>query len=390
MLRRICLLVNYNQYESKRHFTQQLAQAMMRHEIQVRILDVREQSLDKVALEEIARFSPDLTCSFNSFSLTADKKLLGDIVRIPHWSILVDPAFYSIYLTNSPYSIISSVDQFDVQELQFQGFRNAFFWPHAIEAELPETTDPRIYDVVFIGSCYDYESMLGYCRAHYSAEINEALRDAASLVLSDKNISLSQAFVQAWNHAGLPLDRDLPYRDLLYFLDMYTRGMDRVELIRHVHRAKVHIFGDLLQDQIYCKLGWANYLLGQPNVVLHPPVSYTESLSILQKSKICLNSMPFFKNGSHERVFAGFACGALPLTSRNLYWQEKFVKDEEILFYEHGQWDKVDALIEELLKDETRREAMVSKGRSKVLKQDTWDTRVQQMIHTLPQFMEKM
>lgn len=70
------------------------------------------------------------------------------------------------------------------------------------------------------------------------------------------------------------------------------------------------------------------------NVVLHPAVTFAESLAILQQSKICLNSVPTLRNGSHERVLASYACGALPISSENLFWQEE-LGDDIIMYPSH-------------------------------------------------------
>ncbi len=390
MLRRICLLVNYNLYESKRYFTEQLHGALLRYGLQSRIFDVQEEELNPSIAQEIHNFRPDLTCSFNSFSPTRDQKFLWDILKIPHWSILVDPLFYSLNLMTSPLSIISSVDRTDCRILYQSQFPRSFFWPHAIESNLPESREERTYDVVFIGSCYDYQSMRNFFRAHYSDEVNAAFDVAVDLVLSDQNISIPQALVTAWNQAHISLEKDVDYHNVLYFLDIFTRGLDRIELIRNIKDTTVHIFGDLLQDQIYCKMGWRDYLLSQPNVIIHPPVSYGESLAILQKSKICLNSTPFFKDGSHERVFAGFATGALPLTSENVYWKERFQEGEEILFYRHGAWEEANEMVQHILQNEKKRQSMVERGRQKVMTNDTWDQRVQQLVTTLPPLLSQI
>ena len=390
MLRRACLLVNYNLYESKRHFTQQLAAAMERKGIKTKIVDVKEEKLETEKAAEIQRFSPDFTCSFNSFSPLPDKKFLWDILQIPHLSILVDPAIYSVQLTDSPYSIISCVDRSDCAAIKGRNFHPVFFWPHAIESSIVAPEGPRPYDVVFLGSCYDYQNIQSYWQAKYPPEVVNALHHASDLLLSDKHLSLAESFAEAWNTSGLYKYLEWYLRDLVYFVDTYSRGVDRIELIRQIKDAEVHVFGDLMEDQTFCKLGWKEYLVDKPNVHIHPAVSYQDSLEILKQSKICLNSSPFFGNGSHERVFAGLACGTLPLTDSNLYWKEVFTEGEEILFYEHQRREQANEFVKDILKNEAKRKAMVTRGREKVMKQHTWDKRVEELQEILPQILEKI
>ena len=108
-LRKICLITNFNLYESKRYFTEKLAEAMQRHGIETKIVDVRLGALGSETIQSIRQFEPDFTCSFNSFEPIGEGRYLWDFLKIPNLSFLVDPSFYSTTLTNSPYSIAAIV-----------------------------------------------------------------------------------------------------------------------------------------------------------------------------------------------------------------------------------------------------------------------------------------
>lgn len=389
MFKRITLITNYNLYESKRHFTKKLAEAMQRKGIETQIFDVKERPLEADVAAEIKSFKPDFTCSFNSLLPLPNQKYLWDVINIPHISFLVDPALYSVALTHSPLSILSCVDRDDCTALNLFNFQNTFFWPHAVERDIKEEHGERPYDVVLIGSCYDYENLRSYWQMQNFPEINKALDDAISIVLSDKPISLPQALVNAWNAAGLSPE-NVDFMALFYYLDNYTRGKDRVELVRSIRNAKVHIFGDKMTDHPGHQYGWEHYVGKQSNVVIHPSVPYEESFNILKKSKICLNSMPFFRNGSHERVFNALACGSVPMTSDTLYWQEQFTEGKEILTYHPGNWGTVNERIDNLLKDEKQRAKIAASGRAKVMQEHTWDKRVEQLIKDAAPFLKKV
>ena len=66
MLERICFLVNYNLYGSKRHFTAELAEALKRCGLEVKMIDTDGREVGPELLEEIRTFSPQLTASFNT------------------------------------------------------------------------------------------------------------------------------------------------------------------------------------------------------------------------------------------------------------------------------------------------------------------------------------
>src|ERR1700722_3646370 len=122
MLNKVCFLVNYNLYESKRYFTQKLAEAMERKGIDTEIIDVQEQILGGHTMALIKKYCPIFPISFNTLLPTDETKFLWDLLKIPHLAILVDPVLYSIHLTKSPFSILSSVDRSDVASVKAFSF----------------------------------------------------------------------------------------------------------------------------------------------------------------------------------------------------------------------------------------------------------------------------
>lgn len=381
-LKRICLISNYNLYESKRHFANKFAEALQRKGVEVLHIDVAEAPLNAQTVLSITQFNPNLTCSFNTLRPLSPNTFLWDYIQIPHLSVLVDPAIYSLNLLNSPYSLIACVDAEDVELIHSQEFENCFFFPHAIERELIGSgQENKIFDVVFIGSCYDYENLRVHWQANYSENVDRVILNAAEMVLTDKSISIAQALCHAWK----PTETSLPeisFAELFYYIDRYSRGIDRVRLIRSIKDAPVHIFGNASEDEMMDFKGWEYYLGECKNITLHPSVSYTASLDILKQSKIALNSVPFFKRGSHERVFNALACGALPLTTETIYWSESFTPGKELICYQPGQWEAVNEIVNHYLANEHLRSEIVNAGAIKVKQEHTWDERVNLLVNS--------
>lgn len=389
-IKKVCLLTNYNLYESKRHFTEKLAEAMRRHGLETLIIDVKEKDLSQSTIQSMRSFTPDFTCSFNSFDPVVQGTYLWDFLEIPHASFLVDPSFYSTALVNSPFSVITCVDRSDCAAVASSGFERVFFLPHAVEKELssPENSE-RIYDVALLGTCYDYETLRARWRNELSAPLSKMLEDAADIVLTKDKVSLAEALVTAWNASKLdPVDVDFSL--LYYYLDNYTRGKDRIELVRSIKHANVHIFGEMDVDNKIARNGWKHYVGTQKNVTLHGPVNFDKGLEIQKRSKIVLNSMPFFRDGTHERIFTGLACGALPLTSESIYLHEQFKENEDLLFYKAAKHAEAGAKVEEWLSNEKRRSEAVAKGRAKVMKHHTWDQRVETLLQSMPPMIEEI
>lgn len=384
---RITFLTNYNEYESKRYFTDKLIIALEKLGVLTQLIDMKEQELDEESGRDLLLFQPDCTFSFNSFVPSADNRYLWDLIKTPHIAALLDPVVYSLNLTSSPYCHLTSVDRSDCRFLEEADFPRFLFWPHAVESDLEPNDKEKVYPVAFLGSCYDYKNLALDWQKRYPPFISRIIEDAVDIVLSGSYSSLVEAFISAWNQANLPSTSSINFNEIFFYFDYYLRGLDRISLIQSIQNVPVHIFGTLSKDHPSFTDGWESYLGGQSNVTIHPPVPFHEALEIQKQCRITLNSAPFFKNGSHERVFTSLACGAVPVTNDSNYLQECFSNDE-VIFYSPGKWEGVEEKIITLLNDEPKRQAASDKGRKKVMQNHTWDQRAAQLLEYLVRYKD--
>lgn len=387
-MKKVCFLVSYNQYETKRYFTEKFSEAFIRSGIECRIYDVVETKIHENILESIQEFEPDFTLSFNSFLPFEDNNYLWDLLKIPHLTMLLEPSLYSVNLINSPFSIISSVDHFDCYGLSTQNFDRLFFMPHAVDREscLVNEETAKIYDIVFIGSCYHPEKLKEKWEKEVSNEESKIILKATELLLNNKEIPLQEALILSWKESKVPLE-EIDFLKLFSYIDKYSKGLDRINLIKNIKNESVHIFGSSFEDDPSSIKGWEDLLTGQKNVTFHKEVSYAEGLNILQKSKISLNSSPFFKNGSHERIFSGFAAGSLVITNRTLFTDQEF--NDDSIVYDPNHYEEIESKIKFYLTNELKRKEAVSKYRQKILKNHTWDLRVSLVKEVIPYLILK-
>jgi spore maturation protein CgeB len=391
-MKKIALLVNYNLYESKRYFVRKFAEALERRDIKPTIIDSGNPDVMQKYSEMLTNPKlTDLTCSFNSMLPLKSGQYLWEISHIPHWGILVDPSFYYRSLFDFPHDVIvSCVDHFDCEFARASNFPNVFFWGHAVERELSFSEDEeRPYDVVFIGSCYDHKYLQKCWRKVNPRPICEVIENAVEIVLGDNSTPLIAAVGLALAHQKIDphtVDLDRIFR----YVDNYMRGKDRYELICAIKDVNVHVFGGTCWREEQPIEGWSQNLASQPNVTIHPALSFEESLAILKQSKICLNSMPFFKNGTHERIFTGPACGALPITTDNLWVRANFVDGEDIVLYQSQHWDQVNDKVHFYLNHENIRQELTHKAREKVMREHTWDVRVDQFLKEITPILRSM
>lgn len=388
MIKKICLLSCHNQYSSKRYFTQKFAEALTRAGIETHVLAWPHGPFPQELVKKIEEIKPDLTASFHQLPEQADGKYFWDTIKLPHWTILLDPAFYDIELIRSPYSLISCVDRGDCELLRSYQFKNTFFFPHAVERELvqpPQGEKP--IDVIMLGTCYDPDNLYKYWKKTLPPEIVDVLEDAVTRVLTSERTTFFQALLQALTLQGID-PKEVEFDRLANYVDSYSRGVDRLNLIRCLKDVNVHVYGGKCWREEEPIADWSAYLGKQPNVTVHEPVNFADALQLLRQSKVCLNSMPFFKDGTHERVFASIACGAIPLTNSNGFLSEIFEDDEEILFYNSDDLSVINERVASLLHDPEHRLDMTIKGQKKVANQHTWDQRVALFLEAIKRFIK--
>jgi glycosyltransferase involved in cell wall biosynthesis len=387
MIKKIAMLVCHNLYESKRHFTQKLGEAFERKNVQILQLQWPFGPVPPSILKQIRAWGPDLTCSFNQPAPLDNGLFFWDELGIPHWTILLDPVIYDLGYLKSPYSILSSVDRNDCRYMHALQFERSFFFPHAIDkALIGSASDQKEFDVVFPGTCYNPDQLRNTWIKQQPEHVSKALDNAVEMVLGEKCTTSIQAVRRALLDSGIS-PKEVDFVELLYYVDYYTRGIDRIKLIQSIREASVHVYGAKWKNDGEDVQDWSFYLGSQKNVTIHPPVSFEEMLEIIKRSRILLNSMPFFKDGSHERVLLGLACGALPMTTRSQYLFEQFEEGKEMLFYDPLKWDSVEGTIQFWLDNEAERSALVAAGQKKVAMEHTWDKRVEQALPFLEEWV---
>lgn len=390
MIKRIDLFMPpTSQYGVLHHFTKKLCEALIRTGISCRLLQAQRTN-PRPFLTEIFNDPPDCTLSFNGLLPDEDGRFFCDMIQIPHVACLVDSPNHFFDLIKSPYSIITCADRFSCEFFQGLNFQRVLFMPHGVEKHLhANVPDRRPYDVMMLSSCIDYEENRKKWDQKFPQGLCKVLDEAAEIALADQETPYVTAFALAIDRqVGKPGGVDptqIPLVDALDELENYIRGKDRVELVKAIKDARVDIFGSTLGTA-----NWQRYLGNRSNYVFHDPVSYEEALDLMKQSKIILNSCPWIKNGAHERIFAGLACGSCVITNENIYMRENFKDDDSIVFYQHMHWDKVNDRINQILSDPHKREKIVEKGREIVMRRHTWDHRAASLVKELDLILKRV
>ncbi len=368
------------------HFTYKLGEALIRAGVQCRFLKVDKDN-PKPFLEALYNEPPDCSLSFNGLLPDEQGRFFCDTIKIPHVACLIDSPTQYLALASSSYTIMTCSDRFSCEFFKGLKCENVFFMPHAIEKELliPFSNQQREFDVTMLSSCIDYEAIEESWPEKYPKGVCNAMHEAIEITLSDQETSCIQAFIQAMDR-HIAESKIIPgiynYPEIIDQIEMYSKGKERVELIRAIKDSSIHLFGADIDI-------WKKYIGNKTNVTFYDPVSFEKAIEIMKQSKILLNSCVWLKDGTHERILSGLACGALVLTNENIYMREHFKDGESIAFYQLGQWDRINEQINDYLAHPEKMKNISDQGREIVLKHHTWDQRATILLKELPQALQK-
>ena len=163
----------------------------------------------------------------------------------------------------------------------------------------------------------------------------------------------------------------------MLFLDMYNRTYFRERTVQLLvdNGVKVHAFGK----------DWEKLPVRHPENLI-PSRKQLDSegcVDVLRHAKIALNTMPWFKDGAHDRIFTAMLHGAVALTYSSIYLKERFRNGRELLFYELEELDGLPELVKERLALPVEMEYLTQLAFESAITADTWANRAQQLSELL-------
>ena len=357
---------NYSQYDVMFYFIKALHGALIKHGVDAHLYRSTQDALESFKSDAI-----DLYMGFNGVPFV-DLKTFPHIVNKPFFSLLVDPFYRFIDLSDIPLITFGCDDFLSVTYLNQIKANKAVFVPHAADDGLKPSDFPeKKYDVSFMGTFIDYEKRSNEWSEKYPKKVVDIMFQV-----------VEEAFVSDYSFIEIALTKlssleseNYNILNALKDIELYIKGKERLDLIKSIKTLQVDIFGGSTDEN-----SWKNYFQSQKNVVVHDPVSYIDSLELEKNSKIVLNSSLKNKYGAHERVFSSLSLGALAFTSQNSFLDQYFTDDLSIGYFNHQSLSSLEDQISIYLKNEDKRRFVAENGRDIVLQHHTWGHRAQTII----------
>ena len=130
------------------------------------------------------------------------------------------------------------------------------------------------------------------------------------------------------------------------------------------HKIPVHVFG-ANWEKLDCSSH--DYIIKNGREV--DSVTCAEAIA---DARISLNVMPWFKDGTHDRVFTAMLQHTLSLTDDSRYLRENFTDKKELVFYSLEKREELPELVKKLLEKPEKCMEIAERGYESAVQEHTW------------------
>lgn len=384
---RILYVIGASQYDSTAMFMQEMEEYMRDAGWQTDLLDGRDEQEYEKQRDRIIQNQYDVIFTINGMLLEEDSSL-GQVLlqnqNVIYCTYLMDHPLihYQRLQTAYPYVFLLSPDRLHTAytDCYLKNIWGTAFLPHAgcqNQGVLPY--QQRNIDLSFMGSYIPLNQIRQQFQS-YPREMCLLMETAADILVREPERTLEEAVDICFEKYEVELrEEDVP--DVLAefrVVDRYIRSYYRDAVIRTLVEAgiRVDVYGD----------GWERFQTdAKEYLCIHPAVSYQESLDIISHSKISLNIMPWFKDGSHDRVFTAMLNGAICLTDTSAYLEEQLREREHVYFYSLKGLRYLPAKVRDILDHPEQSAKIAAAGRELALQRHTWGNRAAEVMEYLEQ-----
>lgn len=309
-------------------------------------------------------------------------KNMWEVLGIPCVNILVDhPYWYHNILMRTPRTgIVLSIDLNHSQYIQrfYPHISCTGFLPHGGTPtdHTPKPVKERNIDVLYAGSLFaDYaiSQKPDFTRFPFAAE--KVCQESIARLLAHPDGTIESVVEDQLLQNGIALaDEELrQFISSCVYIERVVSSHYREKIVSSVAKAGISLtlYGD----------GWSGCdWIELPNVHYYGRISPEQVLEKMEDSKIVLNTMPWFKKGSHERIFNAMLRSAVVVSETSSYLKESLPHDTWVSF--DLLPDRLAALpqqITDLLSNEQKLQSIASAGYHLAVSEHTWQKRAQEL-----------
>lgn len=315
------------------HFSDQLEEGFVKLGYDIYHFDIANTALSLGQLYEYMQNHYIKTMiGFNSmvFGLkTPSGANVWNTLGIPCINILVDhPYWYHEILDNMPEcGIVLCIDRNHMEYVNtyFSHLAGCGFLPHggSVSKKSPIPINDRSMDILYTGSLWsDYTSFSFPKITGFSFDAEKICKEALDYLLDNPANTVEASLKIALSGSNID-HKEIDFKALCKassFIESYAGSYYRVKLLESIATSgyDFYIYGNNWEQ-----VSWINL----PNVHYKGFISPYDIPSKVSDAKLSVNSFPWFKDGSHERIFDALLNGTIPVTEDNNYLRETIPSD---------------------------------------------------------------
>lgn len=167
----------------------------------------------------------------------------------------------------------------------------------------------------------------------------------------------------------------------VYQVDMNINTIFRAGAIASLVNAGIHV-------DVYGAKSWNDILsdstIERPECLHYRGViTPKECVEKMCDAKIVLNSMPWFKDATHDRVVNAMLNGAVCVSDPSEYLLERFEDSRDIFYYDLNHLEQLPEIINNILNNPALADEVAQNAYHKSWHSETWQNRVMQMMDCL-------
>ena len=368
-------------YDTLDIMTERLAEGFTEIGYEVLLVDTRSliEGLSKVT--SFVREGTLGVISFNNLGMNielTEGKNLWDQLDIPLIDILVDhPFHYHDALVKAPKkTVVLCIDENHVDYIKrfYPNILISDFLPHAgtpFNYELKEISDRNI-DVLYAGSLsgkivspevlnedryshINIPELWNYVMSYIGIHSECTTEYVIEKYLSEKNINLPDEELRVL------------FSDFR-ILDYYVVSSYRERILKVLVEAGIDV---TIYGSGWDKCDW----ISAENCHVMGLVGVEELIPQMYDSKIVLNTMTWFKKGSHERIPNGMMAGAIVISDRSSYVDSNFIDGKNIVTFSLDDIETLPNRVREILSNIDQFTSVAQNGYDHAINNETWKKR---------------
>lgn len=360
-------------YATLDYFTDDIAENLKKKGFEVYVFDVGDYQNALIGFAAFLQRPVDFALSYNNLGFNmelAPGQNIWNQKYIPFVNILMDhPFHYKNALEQAPAdTILLCCDRNHVEYVRrfYPHIRHVYFMAHgAVPVSSGKEWKERTIDVLYAGGLsVDLTDSIKPCKEKYPEIDGDELIDYAVDRLVNDHWLLTENVIEDYL-----IMKHIEYTDgELSELITDFRMIDSVATSYFREKTVEELVENGIKVTVYGR-GWENRKCFQnPNFIYGGLVAPSKVLELMQDSKIVLNTMTWFKAGSHDRVFNGMLAGAVSITDDSEYIREVVRQGENGYIFQLDNLKELVGIVTDVLEEKVDVLQIVENG-----KREAWE-----------------